>query len=89
MIGALYWQDGLILGKIAARLGCSAGRVGSAMRAAGIGFRSRTAGLRVGDPTACGLVLGVALMSWLMSVVNSQATGGVVGLPWLDGYGLG
>ena len=36
MIGALYWQDGLSLGKIAARLGCSAGRVGSAMRAAGI-----------------------------------------------------
>jgi hypothetical protein len=24
-----------------------------------------------------------------MSVVNSRATGGVVGLPWLDGYGLG
>ena len=36
MIGALYWQDGLSLGKIAARPGCSAGRVGSAMRAAGI-----------------------------------------------------
>ena len=36
MIGALYWQDGLSRGKIAARVGCSAGRVGSAMRAAGI-----------------------------------------------------
>ena len=36
VVRALYWQDGLSLAKIAARLGCSAARVGSAMRAAGI-----------------------------------------------------
>jgi len=41
-------------------------------------------------PNGLRLVLGAALVvSWLMSLVNSQATGEVKELPWLDGYGLG